>query len=128
MFRIPAYYILVVFAMFFITACKNNRYLMTEEEARAVAEKTLADTSYDNFIHPDRLLITTRELAISVAEPILFSVYGEDNIKDERPYAVYNIGNNWIMSGSLAKDHDGGTFLLVMDATNGRIVRIIHGK
>jgi len=66
--------------------------------------------------------------AISVAEPILFSIYGKDNITKQRPYEIYFIDNYWVIAGTLPKGYLGGTFLIIIDSKDSEIIRITHGK
>jgi hypothetical protein len=66
--------------------------------------------------------------AIRVAETILFSIYSKDKIIRQQPYEIYSIDNYWIISGTLPQDSHGGTFLIIMDARDSRILKITHGK
>ena len=74
------------------------------------------------------MLIKDRSKAIGFAESVLFDIYGKKQITSEKPYHACYVDNYWIISGSLREGWDGGTFLIVIDATNYRIVRITHGK
>ncbi len=95
---------------------------------RKELKETPSDT-INNIIRPNILLIKDKETAISVVEPILFSVYGKENIINERPYECSLNDNYWTISGTLPKGYDvGGTFLIIIDATNSKIIRLIHGK
>jgi len=67
-------------------------------------------------------------LAEMVPEPILFSIYGKGNITKQRPYEIYFIDNHWVIIGTLPKDYLGGTFLIIIDSKDSKIIRITYGK
>ena len=56
------------------------------------------------------------------------SIYGKENIESQKPYEHYLIKNYWIIAGTLKKDIVGGTFLIIIDARNSKILKITHGK
>ena len=89
---------------------------------RAVVAKAAAKPP---FFHP---LITTEALAIAVAEPILFSIYGPENIKQQRPYRVHLVDGCWQLSGTLPEATVGGTFYIVIEASNCRVLTLFHTK
>lgn len=66
--------------------------------------------------------------AISVAEPILFSSYGKENILKQRPYKIGKVQNYWVIYGSHPKPHIGGVFEIIINSKTGRIVKVTHGK
>ena len=93
--------------------------------ARARPAATPADKP--PFHHP---LLTTEAIAIAVAEPILFSVYGQENIMRQRPYRAQLSKGCWHLSGTLHKPAAtvGGTFYLVIEASNCRVHTLFHTK
>lgn len=99
-----------------------------EEFAKVELEQSLADTTLHNVVGKQREIIKDKKTAVSVAEQILFAIYGQTNIKKQRPYEIYKIKNYWSISGTLERRSVGGTFLIIMDARDGRIIRITHGK
>ena len=38
-------------------------------------------------------------MGIAITEPILFGIYGKNNIIEERPYEYYMIDGYWYISG-----------------------------
>ena len=66
--------------------------------------------------------------AISVAEPILFSSYGKENILKQRPYKIGKVQNYWVIYGTFNSLGFGGVFEIIIDSKNGKIVRLTHGK
>ena len=116
---------------FTLTDCsqtRNDRAILGRSSAEQELKSTLADMSQDNFLDGKRIIIKDSVTAISVAEPILFSIYGKDNIIKQRPYETYLIDKYWIISGTLPKDYLGGTFLIIIDSRDSKIIKIIHGK
>jgi hypothetical protein len=88
----------------------------------------LANTTKLEILNKNELLIKDEKTAIGVAEPILFEIYGKSKIEDERPYEVFLINNYWVISGTLNRFSLGGTFSIVIDARNSKVMRIIHYK
>ena len=96
--------------------------------ARSQASRLAASpTNKSPFPHP---LIATEALAIAVAEPMLFSVYGRENILRQRPYRVRLTNGYWHLSGTLPAPAAtvGGTFYLVIEASNCRVHTLFHTK
>ena len=106
----------------------TDKQKLGEANARQQLRSTLIDRSIHNVINSNSLLIKDKETAINVVEPILFSVYRKDNIIKQRPYKTYLIDNYWIVSGTLPQGYLGGTFLIILDATDSKIIRLTHGK
>jgi hypothetical protein len=73
-------------------------------------------------------LIKDKETAISIAETIVFQFYGKENIIKERPYECYLIEGFWYISGTLPVDMMGGTFEIIINAKNGQVMKLFHGK
>jgi hypothetical protein len=73
-------------------------------------------------------LIKDKETAIQVSEAMLFKIYSKDNITSQRPYEVNLIDGYWILNGTLPKNMLGGTFLIIIKATNGQVIKLTHGK
>lgn len=97
--------------------------------AKEHLKESLADTSLHNILkNTEQVLIAKKETAIAIAEPILFSVYGKDAILGEKPYEAYLIDNYWVIMGTLPEGMKGGTFMIILDATNAKVLRITHGK
>ena len=66
--------------------------------------------------------------AVEAAEKILFKTYGKENIEKQKPYQIYLINNYWILFGSLPEDSLGGTFLIILDKRDSRVLKMEHGK
>jgi hypothetical protein len=73
-------------------------------------------------------LIKKASTAIAIVEPILFELYGKQQIISERPYEVYLLDGYWYLSGTIPKDWKGGGFEIMLSARNGEIIRLTHYK
>ena len=73
-------------------------------------------------------LIKNKTTAISVAEPILFDVFGKDQILSKKPYEIYLLEGYWYISGTIPKGHKGGGFEIILKAKNAEIIRLTHYK
>lgn len=73
-------------------------------------------------------LLPTKAVAIATIEPVLFSIYGKNNIIRQRPYEAYLINGTWYISGTLPEHSLGGVFKMIVDANNSRVIYLTHGK
>jgi hypothetical protein len=71
-------------------------------------------------------LVPDQRTAIAIAEAVLFPIYGEKNIRDERPYVVKHAGGKWTIEGSLPREFTGGTFHIVIRQRDARVLEIGH--
>ena len=67
---------------------------------------------------------TAIKIAVAVWEPI----YGADNIARQTPFHAPVKDGVWTVTGSLPKHMVGGVALAEIAKTDGRILRISHGK
>jgi len=73
-------------------------------------------------------VIPDKTTALAVAEPILFKLYGKKHVISEKPYVISLVDGYWMITGSLPKGMDGGTFSIILSAKDGRVIRLIHEK
>lgn len=73
-------------------------------------------------------VIKDKQTAISVAEAMLFSIYGKENIIRQRPYESHLIDGYWVLNGTLPKDWLGGTFLIIINSTDGKVIKLTHSR
>ena len=122
-------YITLIFLAFSLNAySQNNRSVMGKSNAEQELKFALSKESQHNVIDNKSLLIKDSSTAINVAEPILFSIYGKENIENQKPYESYLIENYWVIAGTLPEDSVGGTFLIIIDARNSKVLKITHEK
>lgn len=121
----------VALLTFGLTACgqtKGDRTILGKSFAEQELKSALNDKLQHNIIDNKTTIIKDSLTAVNVAEPILFSIYGKGNITKQRPYEVYSIDNYWVICGTLPKGYLGGTFLIIINSRDCKIIRITHGK
>ena len=128
-------YIKIIFFLTLLTvtinACgqtKMDRLILNKTYAEQELKTALSGEKQHNVIDNKIVIIKDSLTAINIAEPILFDIYGKDNITKQRPYETYFIDNYWVIIGTLPQGYLGGTFLIIIDARDCKILRITHGK
>jgi len=122
-------YLSIILLAFSLNAfSQNDRSLLGKKYAEIELKLALSNESQHNFIYNRELIIKDSSTAIKIVEPILFSIYGKENIESQKPYEIYLIENYWVIAGTLPKDMLGGTFLIIIDARNSKVLKITHGK
>jgi hypothetical protein len=96
-------------------------------DAKIELQKALNDIKQKNYAIPNMKIIGDSLTAIAIAEPILFSIYGKQEILDEKPYKIFHISDYWIIEGTLHYDV-GGVFLIILDDRNGEVIKIAHSE
>lgn len=82
---------------------------------------------------PPNGVVPDEKTAILIAEAVWTPIYG-DELLDERPFVARLInGNTWYVNGTLPKRTDGlsnvgGTAVIEISKSDGKILRISHGK
>lgn len=130
MTNIKAVYFLILFT-FTLAACgqtKVARTILGKSYAEQELKSALTGKSQHNVIDKKTVIIKDSLTAINVAEPILFSIYGKDIITKQRPYEIYFLDNYWLITGTLPSGWKGGTFLIIIDSRDSKVIRITHGK
>ena len=122
----------ILFLVLLVSILSCNKEIETPsfEKIKLSEKETLReinDSTLHNAIGKDEI-ITNEKTAISIAEPLLFSVYGKENIVKQRPYKIGKVQNYWVVSGSLPKPQIGGVFEMIIDSKNGEIIRLTHGE
>ena len=130
------FYIIGLIVVAAITTTVNyyktpRRIGVSEEFAKNRMDEVLSDTTSWRWNRGDQqiFLIKTKEDAISIAEPILFGIYGKEKILSERPYGVFKFDHYWYLSGSLPRLYTaGGGFEIILDSRDARVLHITHYK
>jgi NTF2 fold immunity protein len=123
--------ILFLLVVFILDSCKKNqenRSRLGKDFARKELQRSLSDSTLHNIINSKSEIIKDSETAISIAEKILFKIYGQEEIERQRPYEIYKLDNFWVIFGTIPTKTLGGTFTIIMDSNNGRVVRLTHSK
>lgn len=118
----------LLFATLFLSSITfaQNKEL---EDAKNYVKLSLKDPTLPNVVKKKSLTsLIDKKAAISIAEIILFQVYGKEKIIDQRPYKTYQINNFWLIEGTLSKGKKGGVFQIIIDDRTAEIKRLTHGK
>ncbi len=91
-------------------------------------ERFPSDEEIDAMVIPGK--VWTAGAAVEIAERIWFAVFGEDMIKEERPYVVYFDKRNevWLVRGTLPELMMGGTANILIEKNNGKILAVWHDR
>ena len=122
------YFSIILLALSINACSQNNRTELGKSYAERELKLVLSEESQHNLIDNKSIIIKDNSTAIKIVEPILFSIYGKKNIESQKPYESYLIKNYWVIIGTLPKDMLGGTFLIIIDARNSKVLKITHGK
>lgn len=105
----------------------EDKNIYTEKDEFDTARNELRIALSENEQTSDTL-ISNSKTAVSVAESILFPIYGKKNIIDQRPYKVNKIDGYWVINGTLSQNKLGGTFLIILNSKDGKVIKLSHGK
>ncbi len=111
-----------------VNSYSQEKIYSNKIEAERELKIALNGKTQHNVIDNKTVILKDRNVAILIAETILFNLYGKENIQRQKPYAVDLLDNYWVISGSLEKDMLGGTFLIILDSRNSEVLKITHGK
>ena len=122
-------YFFLSFLLLAISSCaQNKRLVLGKENAKEELKIALSKKPQHNVVNNKTIIIKDSVTAIKIAEPILFNIYGKQNIEKQKPYEIYLLENYWVISGTLPENYLGGTFLIIIDARNSQNIKITHGK
>ncbi|MGK0236185.1 MAG: hypothetical protein ACI9EK_002733 [Psychroserpens sp.] len=105
---------------------KTDRTKLVVEFAKSELKEALSSKNEKQILVEQ--VIADKETAITIAETILFKIYGKNNIISQRPYEINKFDEYWVLNGTLPKNMKGGTFLIILNSTNGQIIKLTHGK
>ncbi len=118
------------FILIFTISCgqtkSSNQIKLGIEYSKGELKKALSNKK-EKLILVDTL-ITDKETAIIISEAILFKIYGKENTIRQRPYEINKINEYWVINGTLPDNINGGTFLIILNSTDGQVIRLTHGK
>lgn len=122
----------IIFSFFLLNSCivksQDNRIYLGKKFAQKELDRVLGNEKKNRVYIWEDPLINDEETAIKVVEPILFGRYGQRNIELQKPYEVHKIDQYYIISGTLPGGSIGGTFVIIIDETNARVLEITHYK
>lgn len=89
----------------------------------------LASANELHSFMPDSGYVPDEETAIRIAEAVFYPIYGEEKIKEQRPFKATLNNDVWTVEGTLPKKYiRGGTAIAEISKKDGRIIRVSHGK
>ena len=115
----------------YLTGCgqnKSDRLVLGKKYAEQEIKSALSDTTKHNVLNSKTIIIKDSLTATTIAEAVLFGIYGKANITKQKPYEIYHVDNYWLLIGTLPKGWVGGTFLIILDDRNSQIIKLTHGK
>ena len=74
------------------------------------------------------MVVPNEGVAEAIHFVIAWSIYGEEKIRNQRPFRAVRSGEFWVVLGSLTPKTLGGTAITVIRARNGEILRVTHGR
>ena len=70
-------------------------------------------------------LVPDQRTAIAIAEAVLFPIYGEKNIRQQRPYVAKHARGKWIIEGApLPARYAGGVFHIEIGQRDAKILEL----
>lgn len=67
-----------------------------------------------------------------IAEAVLVPIYGNSEIRRQKPFKIARKGRTWIVEGSTPADRGvpyfGGHFTIHIDRVSGAIIHLSHSK
>jgi hypothetical protein len=88
----------------------------------------LASSAEEHNVHPPQGLGPDARTAIAIAVAVWTPIYGEKQIASEKPYGARLEGDKWTVTGSLPKGWRGGVAIAVIAKSDGRVLRVTHGR
>jgi len=76
---------------------------------------------------PKEGFVPDAKTAIKIAEAVWIPIYGQ-NIYKEKPYTVRLKKGVWSVEGSLPGESKGGVAFILIQKSDGKILKVIHGK
>lgn len=66
--------------------------------------------------------------AVQMAQIIFVRIYGEEVLKKKPFIATLKGGSIWVVNGSIEEGMDGGVPHIEIQKSDGKILKVIHGK
>ncbi len=105
----------------------SNKMISNEEVSPDVIE--WLDQYEEPFYLPEEGFVPDKETAIRIAEAVWIPIYGEEQIKSERPFKAILVGDIWYVTGTLPEEYVlGGVAMAKISKKDGKIIQIVHGE
>lgn len=93
-----------------------------------VLATALADAGEPHSYVPKEGFVPNEETASRIAEAVWIPIYGEENIRDQKPFHASLHQGKWTVTGTLPPGVAGGTAIAVISKKDGRILSVSHSK
>ena len=123
--------LVIVFACTLVACMEISNSRKSDEVAQtSTAAASIRAVQADSSLNllRNKEVLPNQEIAIAVAEPILFHIYGKALIIDERPYNAVRSGDHWVIEGHIDDGMLGGVFEIILSAKDARVIKISHGR
>jgi hypothetical protein len=100
---------------------------------RSILTFALLSLAFSSFaqehnVRPPQGLVPDSKTAIAIAVAVWTPIYGEKEIASQKHYRATITSGKWTVTGSLPEGWLGGTAIAVISKSDGKILRINHGK
>lgn len=124
----------------FVMSCTSNTSKMREETQQSQQPEYVMNDSLstDYYIDmkgyiPVEGLVPTADVAVKIAECVLFEIYGKEKIEKEKPFSVNLRDGVWIIEGNIPDIKNGditfcGQVYMEIKKSNGEILKFLHTK
>ena len=85
------------------------------------------DPAPHSYVPPEGF-VPDATTAARIAVAVWIPIYGAAQIESEKPYTASLSGGVWSVQGSLPAGSVGGTAYAEIAKSDGRIIRVTHGK
>lgn len=125
---------MVSLAILLISCMKNNSKVLNDANvvlSDSIFQFVKSPINYSNFndIYKEDGYVPNAEIAVKIAEVILFNIYTKELIINQRPYNVYLKNNSiWCIEGNLPPNFEGGVFYIEICKDNGAVLKRLHTK
>ena len=94
----------------------------------AAISMILAAGSRQHSYVPPEGFVPDEKTAIRIAVAVWSPIYGEEKIQTEKPFVGTLKNGVWMVHGSLPKGRVGGVAIAEISKSDGRILRVSHGR
>lgn len=105
----------------------SNIEVFIENHDSEYAKEELENAKISNEFSPTKV-IPDPKTAVEISESILFPIYSKENIIKQRPYNVNFIDGYYIIKGTFPKSQIGGTFMIIINSKDGKVIKLTHGE
>ena len=109
-----------ILAATLLTACAGTQNVQDTSRPDSAASK-------HSVVRPNGF-VPDSATAARIAEAVWIPIYGAEQIAAERPFHAVLANDVWTVGGSLAPGKAGGVAVAEIAKSDGRIIRISHGR